>query len=196
MTEQSTAIELPVHTYKDIMTLGPCYDPAERGLCDRTWRGTALDVLRDERVDAKDALWLILRENWIPASVLHEFACQCAERALARVDNPDPRSVAAVATKRAWLRGEVTDADLAAAWDAAWDAARVVARAATRTARATTHAAWAAAWAAAWDAAWATVGDSASDAAWDAGRTAGEAAEAAEHDQQRADLIALLKDAD
>src|SRR5690606_18447546 len=153
------------HTYDEIMLLEPCFDPAERGYCTRDWQGTALDVLRHPNVTAQDKLWLVLRESWIPAPVLHEFACQCAERALALVDTPDPRSVAAIATKRAWLRGEATDDELATAQDAALaaaqDAAEVAAEAAARAAAwaAAQDAAWAA-WAAAWDTAW--------DAAWDA----------------------------
>ena len=71
---------------------------------------------------------------------LHEFACWSAEQALKLVKNPDPRSVAAIAAKRAWIRGEISDVELAAARAAAW-------------------AAWAAAWAAARDAAWAAAGD-------------------------------------
>ena len=119
-----TTIPIPIHTYDDIMSLYPCYDPAARGLCDRTWRGTALDVLRHSAVSAQDKLWLVLREGWIPAPVLHEFACRITEQALARAGNPDPRSVAAIAVKRRWLRGEATDDELAAASDAAWAAAR------------------------------------------------------------------------
>jgi hypothetical protein len=73
-------------------------------------------------------------------NVLHEMACLCAEQALALIPNPDPRSMAAIKAKRAWLRGEITDLELAGAWDSAW-AARA--------------AAWDAARDAAWDAAWA-----------------------------------------
>ena len=121
---------MQVHTYDDIMALDPCFDPAARGYCTLDWQGTALDVLRHSSARAQDKLWVVLREDWIPAPVLHEFACQCAERALALVDTPDPRSVAAIATKRAWLRGEATDDELAAAQDAAQDAARAAAWAA------------------------------------------------------------------
>ena len=84
--------------------------------------------------------------------VLHEFACRCAEDALALSESPDPRSLEAVRVKRLWLRGEATDKELAAA--------RAAARAAT----------WAA-WDAAWDAARAAAWD-AWDAAWDAARDA------------------------
>jgi hypothetical protein len=86
--------------------------------------------------------------------ILHEFACRCAEGALALVKHPDPRSAAAIAAKRAWMRGEITDAQLAAARAAALDAAWYAAGAAAR----------AAALDAAWDAAW----DAARAAAWDA----------------------------
>lgn len=44
--------------------------------------------------------------------VLHEFVCRCAERALSRIDNPDPRSIAAIIAKRKWLNGEITDEEL------------------------------------------------------------------------------------
>jgi len=50
------------------------------------------------------------------------------------VDNPDPRSIAAIEAKRKWLRGEITDKELdaarAAARDVAWDVARTAANAA------------------------------------------------------------------
>jgi hypothetical protein len=53
-------------------------------------------------------------------AVLHEFACLCAEDALTLVANPDPRLAAAIAAKRAWIRGEITDRQLDAAELAAW----------------------------------------------------------------------------
>lgn len=81
---------------------------------------------------------------------LHEFACWCAERAL-RAERkagrePDPRSWAAIKTKRAWLKGKASDSELDAARDAARDAA------------------WAAVWDAVWDAAWAATWAAARDA--------------------------------
>ena len=103
----------------------------------------------------RKVLWLADATN-----VLHEFACRCAEDALARVKDPDPRSVAAVEAKRAWLRGEISGDELAAAWDAAWDAAQDAAW----------DAAWGAAWYAAWGAAWNAARGAARDAAWGAAR--------------------------
>ena len=125
-----------------------------------------------ERLDAADKSCARERRVlWIAdaTTVLHEFACTVATDALhlaeARGARVDPRSWAAIETKRRWLRGEATDAELAAAGGAAWAAARA-ARAAAGAA------AWAAAGDAARDAAWA--------AAWDAARAAaGAAAEAA-----------------
>ena len=96
-------------------------------------------MLALDDLDAEDRLWAVLREEFLPADLLHEFACRCAEKALEHVDNPDPRSIAAITAKRQWLRGEITDEELSAARDAAWAAARGVAWAAAR------DAAWAAA---------------------------------------------------
>lgn len=103
---------------------------------------TALDVLNLPDVSAADKLWSVLRKEFIDAPILHEFACRCAEYALSFVDNPDPRSIAAIEAKRKWLRGEITDKELddarAAALDAAraaeWDAARDAARNAAQAA--------------------------------------------------------------
>lgn len=113
-------------------------------------RFTALDIFDFEGVLDADKVNTSIRLDLIEPEKLQEFACRCAERALSRVENPDPRSVAAIAAKRAWLRGEITDAELAAARAAALDVALA----------ATSDAAWAAAWAAT------------SDAAWDAARAA------------------------
>ena len=100
---------------------------------------TALDVLNLSDVSAQDKFWSVLREEFIKAPILHEFACRCAEYALSFVKNPDPRSIAAIEAKRKWLRGEITGAELYDAWyaaryaawdaaqDAAWDAARYAA---------------------------------------------------------------------
>ncbi len=129
------------------------------------------------------------------AELLHEFACQCAEDALTLVDNPDPRSVAAIAAKRKWLRGEITDEELTAACSAAWAAvdnaadapAEAAARAAERDAQA---AARAAAWAAARADALAAAG-----AAWAAARSAWAAALDAEREKQDARLTEMVMEA-
>ena len=116
---------------------------------------------------SRKALWM-----FDATDVLHEFACRCAEDALALVDDPDPRSVAAIAAKRQWMRGEITDEELRAAWEGASHAAGDAAG----------DAAWDAAWdagAAAWDAAVDAARDAARGAAWAAAwDVAGDAARA------------------
>ena len=119
---------------------------------------TAYDVLALPDVSVEDKLWSVLGEEFIDAPVLHEYACRCAEYALSLIDNPDPRSVAAIEAKRKWLRGEIDDVALAAAQANARDAANA--------------AAWAAANAAAWAAAWASANAAANAAAWAAARAA------------------------
>ena len=127
---------------------------------------------------------------------LHEMACWSAERTLELIKNPDPRSVAAIAAKRAWVRGEITDKKLDAARDAAWDAA------------------WVSAWVSTWDAARIAARDAAKIAAregaarvaargaarvaaWDAARVAarvaaGVAAGGAAWDAQNHKLTTML----
>ena len=135
---------------------------------------SALDVLALDGVSNEDKLWAVLREEFIDAPVLHEYACRCAEYALTFVREPDSRSIAAIEAKRKWLRGEISNDDLTAACDAA------------------NAAAWAAAAAAA-AAAW-----TAADAAWDAARAAAwaacDAANAAARDAAREHEVKLLKE--
>lgn len=141
-------------TVEQFKSFGPCWLKTREGrkrfakvaaLHDE-W--TAYDVLALPDVSVEDKLWSVLREEFIDAPLLHEYACRCAEYALSLIDNPDPRSAAAIEAKRKWLRGEIDDSALAAAraaartaaeWAAAWAAALDSARAA----------AWAAEWAAA-----------------------------------------------
>ena len=123
------------------------------------------------------------------------FATDCAERALRREREagrePDARSWRAVAVARAFVRGEATDVELAAARDAARDAARAATWAAAGAAT------WAAAGAAARDAARAATRDAAGAAAgaatWAAARAA---ARDAARDAARAAARAAARDAE
>ena len=146
-------------TVDQFLTFGPCWgEERVREFAGDKNEWTALDVLKAEGISADDKLWAVLREEFIDAHFLHEFACRCAENAFKLVESPDPRSVEAIAVKRRWLRGEATDTELDAACAAAQYAARDAAR----------DAAWSAARAAAGDAAW----SAARDAAWSAARDA------------------------
>jgi len=139
---------------------------------------------------------------------LHAFACEVALHGLCEFEVTDDRSYAAIDTKLAWLDGDASDKELAAARDAAgaaaWDAALAAARDAAEAARAAAGAAWAAAGAAAWDAARdaaradvrAAAGaaadavlDAAGAAAEAAARDAAEAARAAAWDAAGADAV-------
>ena len=112
-------------TYEQFLEFDPCYlyDPEKKALMEsiaqRQEHWSAMDILELENIPAADRLWAVLREELIDAPILHELACRCAERALSRVENPDPRSLRAIEVKRAWLRGKATDEKLAAAWAAA-----------------------------------------------------------------------------
>jgi hypothetical protein len=112
-------------TVEQFMELGPCYDEdCIKEIAGNKKKWTALDVLRLDNIPATDRLWAVLREEFIDAPILHEFACRCAENALALIEKPDPRSIAAIEAKRKWLRGEISDEELDAAWAAARDAVR------------------------------------------------------------------------
>ena len=163
---------------------------------------TALDVLNLPDVSAQDKFWSVLREEFIDAPILHEFACRCAEYALSFVESPDPRSIAAIEAKRKWLRGEITDAELDAAWgearDAAHDAAMYAARIAARVAA--QDVAWVIARVIAQDAAWAAarniVWSAANDAALDIACAARIAARDAAREHEVEILRELLEEGD
>ena len=163
-------------TVEQFRNFGPCWLETVEGrgkfariaAIKNEW--TALDVLNLPDVSAQDKFWSVLREEFIEAPILHEFACRCAEYALSFVESPDPRSIAAIEAKRKWLRGEITDAELYAARDAAWYAAGdAVSRAAREAVIATANRTErASAWDAAWYAAKAATWSSESNTTWDA----------------------------
>ena len=160
-----------------------CYDDARIDALVPADGLTALETARLE-IPAADRIWALTLPAVCPPTVLWEWQALLVERALARVENPDSRSLAVVPLLRRLAGGEdVTQSERAAASAAAWDAASA--------------AAWAAASAAAWDAARAAAraaaSAAASAAAWDAASAAAWAAAwAAEEKPQIADLERLL----
>jgi hypothetical protein len=158
-------------TVGEFLEFGPCYSEERvRELAGDKERWSALEILA-LGIPAEDRLWAALREELVGAPILHEFACRCAERALARIESPDPCLAALIAAKRRWLRGEATGKELRAARAAAWDAAR--------------------------DAAWYAAEGAALSAALSAARfaalAAGSAVRAAEREAQAAMLAAMLE---
>ena len=201
-------MELPRVTFSEFLKFEPCWQDDERGrrrlrYYARKLGGSAdaLEILALRRIPAEDRLWAVLWEEFIPAPILHEIACRYAEDALSRIDNPDPRSIHAIAVKRRWIAGEATDEELAAAGADADAAARVAAEADARAEEAdaqATLASWAAlaAWiaaraeeTAAWDAAW-VAARAARDASW----AAQDAAEAAARNAQVDMLTQMLRE--
>lgn len=187
--------DLALVTSEQFGALFTCWPGAEE-LCARFRRvaamqaeWNALDVLDLEDMSVRDKFWLVLRPQFLPPMLLHEFACRCAEWALSLVENPDNRSVEAIRVKRRWMTGDATDDELRAARRAAWSAAEVgssdvwpaaaAADAAADAADAAADAWWGAAWltavhaesAAAWlveaDARWAASFATADDDAWE-----------------------------
>jgi hypothetical protein len=143
------------------------------------WLGPALFIAEADGaiVDADTKIVverarLVTRVETYTERTLRLFACDCADRALSRVDLQDPRSRDAIATARAYAKGEASGAQLAAAGDAAWAAAGTAAWAATWAATGTTAwaatgtAAWAATWAATGTTAWAATGTAAWTTTW------------------------------
>jgi hypothetical protein len=127
-----------------VMSFDPCYSRARvETLAAGRAELTPLEAC-DLPIPAADRLWLLLREEFLPAAALHWLACNFAEDALqaerAAGREPDARSWAAIEAKRRWLRGEVTTAELRAVCRAAMRAARAASEAAATAARA---AAWA-----------------------------------------------------
>ena len=146
-----------------VLWLGPAIYAAQ-------YQGKRIDC--DDKIVVRRARLLQRLGTWDDRSA-RLFACDCADRALALLKKPDPRSVEAVAVARRFAVGDATREQLDAARDAAWAAAGDAAGAAAR------HAAWYAVWAAAWAAgaaAWDAARDAAWAAAWAAGAAAGDAA--------------------
>jgi hypothetical protein len=199
-------------TVEQALAFGWCYSEEKiRALAGDKTEWTALDVLRLTSIPAKDRQYAVLSPEFLEDNIMHEFACLCTEDVLAHIDTPDSRSVRGIETKRCWMRGEATDAELdaahaaacAAAWDAAnaaawgatefseyavaWAAANAAANAVCLAAKAAADAACAAADAAACAAAYAAA-NAVCSAAWN------EAKDAA-HERQVEMLIKLLEEA-
>jgi len=167
-------------TYKDIESWKPCYSP-DRHL-PTNWEGTAIDILKHDKIPFPDKLWVICRTEILSDKIMRLFAVWCARQVQHLMK--DPRSLNALDVAEKFANGNATKDELAAAWDAAWGAAWDAAR----------DAAWGAAWDAArdaardaaWAAAWAAARGAAGDAAW-------AAAWAAARGAQRDKLIEMIE---
>jgi hypothetical protein len=91
-------------------------------VCRVTLGGEIVEDTDKAVAQERTVLWMADATN-----TLHEFACRCAETALKTAKVEDVRCWAAIETKRKWLNGEATDAELTAARAAAWATARAAA---------------------------------------------------------------------
>ena len=187
-------------TIDDVMDWKPCYSREE--ILKRTNGREKYDieyVIDHFEFSTADKLWLLQRSEFISEKQLHLLACDFAEHALHIYEDQYPgdnRPRNAIETKRAWVTGEATDKELAAAGKAAARAtaraaASAAARVAARVASAASVAARAAS-AAAWATASAAARVAASSAAWAA--WAASAASAAEKEWQLRTVCKALKE--
>jgi hypothetical protein len=109
-------------------------------------RMSGIIIHGDDKLVASERTVIAMADS---SRLLHEFACDCAERTLVRERDaghePDVRSWDAIAAKRAWLDGLISDEQLSAAISAASSAARSAESAAWSAARSAESAAWSAA---------------------------------------------------
>jgi hypothetical protein len=164
-------------TVEDIRSWTPHFDPTL--FLPENWSGSAIDLLKIERMPVQDRLWIVCRENLIPAETLRLFAVWCARQVEHLMT--DERSKAALVVAEKFAHGEATEIELEAARNATWAAAGAAGVATRAAAR---NATWAAAGVATRDAAW---------AARDAARNAAGAA-ASVRDAQVTQLIKMLEE--
>ena len=157
-------------TRKMLRDWGACYSDEQIAELVPESGVTPLQVCDTVQIPEEDILWVLLREEIIPARELRLLACKWAASALIAVKVDDIRSWRAVWTAAQYAYGLADDSQLAAARAAARSAAGEAARAAASAAAG--EAARAAARAAAGEAARAA----ARAAAWEAARAAARAA--------------------
>ena len=114
----------------------PCYNPAI--YLPEGWKGSVKGILRHREIPASDKLWVVLRKDLLNDKPLRLFAVACARRALARIKNPDPRSLKACDVAESFANGIATREELTLARDDAYAATA----AATATAAYTAERKW------------------------------------------------------
>jgi hypothetical protein len=158
-------------TVDQIMAFNPCSCyPRERVAA--LWgvrEALAAAEIAALEIPEADRVWALCK--WLDAlsqSSARLFACDYADRALSRVANPDPRSVAAVAVARRHAGGHATDEELVAAeWAArvaAWEAEHAMDAVASEAAWEAAASARVAAWVAALGGS--SAGEHAADRVW------------------------------
>jgi hypothetical protein len=161
-------------TREQLRQWGACYNDAKIAALVPEDGLTPLELAALD-IPVEDRLWVLLREEVIPARELRLLACDWAAAACLRTGWNDARSLNAIAVARRFACGDATEAELEEAAAEAWAAARAW---------------WAPAWAASEEA------RSARSAAWAAARAARAAARSASSaaaEEQIADVVRVLK---
>jgi len=115
-------------TVEQFLKFNPCYPPEQIcKIAGNKTEWTALDVLVLEDVPLGDRFWAVLREEFLDAPILHEFACRCVEETLGIVNNLDEHTARYITVKREWLKGKVMTSELHVAREFVWESVRSVA---------------------------------------------------------------------
>lgn len=86
----------------------PCYDPTRH--LPEDWHGTAVDILKTERVPDKDRLWVCLRPEILSEKTMRVFAVWCARQVQHLMK--DPRSLKALDVAEAYAYGKASKEEL------------------------------------------------------------------------------------
>jgi len=113
---------MKTRTLNELRACKPCYDPVR--WVPEGWEGTAIDLLNIKECPAEDRILMVIKKGlYYTNKQLRLFACDCAEHALSRIKDPDPRSVAAIEIARRHAEGNAKEEELYAAGYAAGYAA-------------------------------------------------------------------------
>ena len=102
---------LKTFTIADIRSWNHCYDFAKH--LPEDWSGTALDILRLDKVSPEDKFWVVCREELIDAKTLRLFAVWCARQVPEIMT--DYRSVALLDVAERFAQGLATTEELTTA---------------------------------------------------------------------------------
>ena len=116
-------------TWSDFDHHSPCYSPQQQY---GYFKGTILDILKDERIPDNDKIWAATRQGILDDKTLRLFACKCVREVWHLLT--DERLKNAVEVAERYANGQATDEEL--------DAARYASAAASAASEAAVEAAW------------------------------------------------------
>jgi len=121
-------------TYEDIESWSPCYCPSKH--LPTNWKGTALDILKMDKIIPQDRLWAVCRDEALDEKTLRSFVVFCAVQVkhLMLDDSKESLEVMESYAENYFL----IDDD---AWRAAWELERYLAFTTAKDARANARAA-------------------------------------------------------